>query len=228
MKPVIVVPLVALALAAGGAGAYLWLSSAGSTEEVVVQPTPTPTTAATAVPSLTPTAVPSPTPTPLPGGKAPDGCTSTEKAYVDPDGRFAFCYPSDMELVKVDTGEGIAPTVMHPLGQENRLVVNLVWTAQGRDGVVPNAPCIPSMPITKNERILDFDFSGTTVPACFQDHYDAQRPDVLRYRSIDFEVPAKGGGVVQVSVALGGPDFRRDATPLDQMAGRILDSAVIE
>ncbi len=48
MKPIILVPLIALALAGGSAGAYFWLSSEGSVEEAVIaQATPTPTPAAT-------------------------------------------------------------------------------------------------------------------------------------------------------------------------------------
>ena len=62
MKPVIIAPLVALALAAGGAGAYFWLTSGGSTEEVVRQPTPTPEASASATVEPAGTATPSPAP----------------------------------------------------------------------------------------------------------------------------------------------------------------------
>ncbi len=48
MKPIILVPLIALALAGSSAGGYFWLSSEGSVEEAVIaQATPTPTPAAT-------------------------------------------------------------------------------------------------------------------------------------------------------------------------------------
>ena len=43
MKPIILVPLVALVLVGGSAGAYLAVTSEGSVEEAVIaQPTPTP------------------------------------------------------------------------------------------------------------------------------------------------------------------------------------------
>ena len=55
MKPVFLVPLVALALAGGGAGAYFWVTSGGGTEEAAVaQPTPTPEPAPTATATPTP------------------------------------------------------------------------------------------------------------------------------------------------------------------------------
>jgi len=88
MKPVIIVPIVALALAAGGAGAYFWLTSGGSEQEVVAQPTPTATTA----PTVTPTAEPTPTPEPSPGVPA-DWLTYTDAVLG-----FSLRYPPDWHL----------------------------------------------------------------------------------------------------------------------------------
>jgi len=85
MKPVVIAPIVALALAAGGAGAYLWLTSGGSTEEIVAQPTPTPTSEpnGAAVPTATPT------PTAEPGSWA---------TYRDPELGFSFPLPPELTI----------------------------------------------------------------------------------------------------------------------------------
>ena len=220
MKPVVVAPLVALALAAGGAGAYLWLSSGGSEQEVVAQPTSTPT--ATTVPSLTPTAVPSPTPTPLPGGKAPEGCVADEKAYVDPDGRFAFCYPKDMEVTTADTKFGTAVNVTHPLGEDNRVTFSAGGT------IDPYQPCIIESPtIVKNERIEALSVDGETVQACFRDHYDQAQPDVLLYKSIDFMIKTEDGRPVIAVITYSGPDFERAGVPLKEVVMRMMGSAAI-
>jgi len=225
MKPLIIAPLVALALAAGSAGGYFWLTSGGGEEEVVVQTTATPT--GTAVASATPTA--SPSSTPLPGGKAPEGCASSEKAYVDPDARFAFCYPidMDMEVSTSGTGEGQAVTVMHPLWQDNRVVANWGWVFQGRVGLEPDAPCIPSPTIIKNRTIRELTIDSKVVKACFQDHYDRTRPEVLLYKTIQMEVPAKSGDVVQIEVASFGPSWIRNDIPSEELVTRILDSSVV-
>ena len=220
MKPIILVPLVALVLVGGSAGAYLAVTSEDSVEEATVAqptaaPTPTPTPAEGPLPTATPTAIPAPA---AEGGKAPDGCLAGELAYVDPDGRFAFCYAADMELVTVDTGEGIAPTVRHPVTDVNRVVVTFVWTAEGRVGVVPNAPCFENMPIVKNERIEEHVFAARNVQACFQDHYDPAQPEVLSYTSVDFEIAVSTGGVIQVSIAQTGPDWMRQGVPLPPAA----------
>ncbi len=116
MKPIILVPLIALALAGSSAGGYFWLSSEGSVEEAAVaQPTatpaptaePTPTPAPTETPTATPapteplggaggelgpaTVVPPPTPsTSLP--PAPEDWATFANTKIVP---FSFRYPSD-------------------------------------------------------------------------------------------------------------------------------------
>ena len=232
MKLIVLAPLVALALAGGSAGAYFWLSSEGRVEEATIaQATPTPAPAAEALPTATPTPTPALTPTPTPapeeGGKAPKGCLAGELAYVDPDGRFAFCYPTDMGLFTVDTGEGIAVTVMHPLGQENRVVVNFGLSAQLRS--ITGAPCIDSPLLIMNRRIEDFFIAGRTVQACFQDHFDvdeAGNPTAVVHKTIEMEVPV-ATGFVHVDAASTGPDFQRLGVPLQDIVLRILDSAAI-
>ncbi len=110
MKPIILVPLIALALAGGSAGGYFWLSSEGSVEEAAVaQPTatPTPTPAEEALPT------PTPAPTQPPGGGGGGGDLpatvvplTTPSAsvppipadwptFTDPSGRYTFRYPPD-------------------------------------------------------------------------------------------------------------------------------------
>ena len=90
MKPVVIAPIVALALAAGGAGAYLWLTSGGSTEEIVAQPTPTPTSEpnGAAVPTATPTPTAEPTAI-IPADWA---------TYRDPELGFSFSHPAGLEV----------------------------------------------------------------------------------------------------------------------------------
>jgi hypothetical protein len=218
MKPVVLVPLVALALAGGGVGAYFWLSSGGGVEEAVVaQPTATPT------PTPPPSAIqPSPTPTTAPGGMAPDGCLASELVYADPGGRFAFCYPADMELATVRGEEGIGATVQYPVNDTDRVVVTFGWEQS------PSyKPCIESPTIIKNARIENLLIAGKTVSACFQDHYDPSRPDVFLHTTIDFAVPAATGTPVLVLVAHTGPNSVRNGVPVAIIAMRILHSAVV-
>ncbi len=105
MKPIILVPLVALALVGGSAGAYLAVTSEGSVEEAVIaQATPTPAPAEEALPTPTPgsaespgggggggegTVVPILTPFPSPA-PVPESWPT----YTDPEGRFTVRYPS--------------------------------------------------------------------------------------------------------------------------------------
>ena len=91
MKPIILVPLVALVLAGGSAGAYLALTGEGSGEEAAVAeatPTATPAPTTMAEPTATPTAA-TPTPAATP---APADFTN----YVDPVLGFSLQYPSDL------------------------------------------------------------------------------------------------------------------------------------
>ena len=212
--PAAVVVLVAFALACGE-------------EEALPQTSDTPT----ASPSLaTATATPSPeaaatsSPAASPGGKAPDGCLSTERAYVDPAGRFAFCYPSDMELILTDSGHGPAPTVGHR-EETNRVTIVFVWQPDLRP-----EPCLPSYPLQEQNKVVrDFVLSNKTGKACYQDHYErdkAGNPTTLVKRSIDIQVPIASGNVY-VYVALTGPDWVRQGVAVDDIASRALDSAVI-
>ena len=113
MKPIILVPLIALALAGGSAGAYLALSSEGSVEEATVaQPTATPSPMPAAE-AETPTPTPAPTPgsAESPGGAgggeegtvvpiamplaSPQPVPDSWPTYTDPEGRITFRYPAD-------------------------------------------------------------------------------------------------------------------------------------
>jgi hypothetical protein len=241
IKPLLAVAGVALLGTATAAGVYA-VASSGGEEEIVQQvetatpnaspseapsvvPSPTPTFAATLSP--TPPSEPAATPaeTTAPPGKAPDGCVSGENAYVDSDGRFAFCYRSDMELATVKTADGIAPTVMHGLDEKNRVVVNLGWGPQHRN--ITGDPCVDYPPIEKNKRTEDFTISGRIVAACYVDHFDPLRPDVMDYKAIDMEVPTEGGGFVRVSIAYTGPDWTRGGVSVESIGERIVDSLVI-
>jgi hypothetical protein len=101
MKPIILVPLVALVLVGGSAGAYLAVTSEGSVEEAVIaQATPTPAPAAE---------TPTPTPTQVPGGAGGGGegtlvpiltpfpslppVPDDWPTYTEPQGFFSIRYP---------------------------------------------------------------------------------------------------------------------------------------
>lgn len=222
MKLIVAAPIVALALAGAGTGAYFLATSGGGEEEaVVVQPTPTaqPSPSATAVPTVTDTPAPQPTPE---AGKAPDGCLESEKAYVDPDGRFAFCYPGDMELATVDTdGDAAAAHVTYSTEQPNWVSVSF--------GIVvePYELCgFDSPTIVKKQRIAELIVSGQTVQACYKDHYDPSNPDSLLYKSIEFEMKM-GGKPLFVLAGYSGPDFQRGGVPLEEVVMRVLDSTLV-
>lgn len=196
-----------------------------ATEQATASPTPTPT------PALAVTPTPAATPA-TEGGQAPNECLTSERAYVDPDGRFAFCYPADMELVTVDTGEGIAPTVRHPITNVNQLEPNtasvtFVWQSQRHS--ITGDPCTDSPFLIQNRRIENFSIGGRSVDACLQDHYDrddAGNPTVLLYKTLEMEVPA-ASGFLEVYAAYTGPGFVRQGIALELIAGRILHSAII-
>jgi hypothetical protein len=216
-------PLVVLAgVGASAAGAAVYLSTR---EEPVEEVPPSPLVEATPTVTptdATPTSTPERTPTPLPGGKAPEGCVSSEKAYVDPDGRFAFCYPSDMQLTTVDPGDGTtAVTVQYPADENNTVSATIGWI---RD---PYSSCIDSMLVVKNRRMEDFSFAEETVKACFQDHYDPSRPDTLVQSTVDFRVFTADGRPVQVLAVYGGPEFDRQGVAVTEIAMRLLDSSVV-
>jgi len=133
VKPVLIATLVALALAAGGGGAYLWLSSGGSTEELVAQPSPTAAASPTSA---------SPTPTASPNGWA---------TYRDPELGFSFPYPE--HLTPRDESEpgdktGDAAAKVLTLRDESGvaglgLVVNPNATSRSlRDWIAEYDPCI--------------------------------------------------------------------------------------
>ncbi len=232
MKPIILVPLVALVLVGGSAGAYLAVTSEGSVEEAVIaQPTPTPEPAATSQETPSTLAAPAeesqlasaPTPVPAPAeeGKAPDGCSAGELAYVDPDSRFAFCYPADMEVAQADTGSGIAANVRDPADTKGEL--HIIFGLR----VEPYSLCgIDSDTIVRNEKIEPFVIDGNSVQACFKDHFDPVQPDVLLFKTIDFMVTTEGGRPVIVLVTHS-PSATRNAVPVQDIAARILHSAAI-
>lgn len=200
------------------------LAACGETEEVGFD------TATPGEPSNT--SVATPTASPDPGGptpaeaKAPDHCLGNEGAYVDPDSHFSFCYLNDMELLTTETNEGTAVTVRHPIDQDNRLVVT--WAkAERQVGVVVSTPCVDSPHVIKNRMLKPFEIADATVEACFQDHFDAQNPEVLLHKTIELEIPTKDGAAIQVHIALGGPDFQRNGTSLNDLAERLTTSAVI-
>jgi hypothetical protein len=141
-----------------------------------------------------------------------------EKAYVDPDGRFAFCYPGDMQLVTGETTNSIATSVTHNPNEKNRVFVSLYWAPEHRNAT--GDPCVEYAPIVKNRHTEDYTISGNVVVACYVDHFDPSQPDVMDYKTIEMEVPAGVGGYVQVSVAYTGPDWTRAGVSVDSIAQR--------
>src|SRR5437773_5860161 len=162
-------------------GAVVVTSSGGTEEAVQVQQSASPSTLPTLTPSPRPSAIPSPspatptpsasslTPTPASGGQAPGGCVSGELVYQDPAGRFAFCYPADMQL-GTDTGptsavHGIAAGVRYPLdGEADSLAVSLVW--QSTPSSIDGRPCTSGEFIVKEERGEPCVISGLSGQAC--------------------------------------------------------------
>lgn len=221
----LILPLVAL-LAVGGsaAGAAVYLVKSGETAgdalpPAVVQTSPEPS------PAVTTAEEPAPATSATKGGQAPDACLTGESAYVDPDGRFAFCYPAEMELVTVDTPQGLAATVQFPPVDDPRMV-----TVTATYGLVedPFQLCNDSPFVIGNERIEDLMVAGVTVQACFQEHFDRSQPPVLLFTTVEFIVPTKSGTPVQVLIGYGPPDRVRDGVSVRDIAFRTLQSAVVD
>jgi hypothetical protein len=210
-------------LSAAAAAAILFLGCGRTEEDSQNDLQALASSPAVTTPTPTPPPTDTPTPTPAPAAKsgtAPDGCLTSELAYVDPDGRFAFCYPSEMELKTADTGDGmVAANVAGPIDPAgNRVIV--IWGLR----VEPYELCgIDSPTVVKNQIIEDFTVAGMTVQACFKDHFDRTQPDVLLHKTIDFMGQTSGGQSVIVFVTFTGPNFATaEATSM-----RILDSGVL-
>ena len=215
--PKLLLPLVAL-LAVGGsaAGASVYLLTR---DETVVEVLPSPVVEASPTPDLTPAPAPSPTPTPAAtqvAGKAPDGCLSTELAYVDPAGRFAFCYPKDMEFSAPDTGfEGLKEADVGSVAQPSQELI--------RFGVIniPYRTCdLDLMTIARNITVDDLTVDSQTVKACHKDHYDRKQADAFLFHTIDFAVTTEDGRPVVVYVNYSGAEE-------EEVVKRVLYSTVI-
>lgn len=223
------------ALGAASAAA-IYVAGTGGEEEIVQSQATATSTFTEASPSTTPTGTsPSATPaetatpagTPLPGGKAPDGCTPGEKAYVDPDGRFAFCYLDDMHLTSDETSEGVGVLARRPEDSSDAtapggVLVQLYWSAQHHE--VTGDPCIESLSGEKNRRVADSTIAGIVVPTCFSDHSDPQQEDVLSYKRLSADVPVPSGGFLIVIVSYSATDPEGAEQPVDQIVLRILES----
>ena len=132
-----------------------------------------------------------------------------------------------MELVTVDDSSdltGLGANVRHPVGDADRVVANLTWV-QHKSSITGD-PCVDA-DFVKEQRVADFNLSGMTVPACFQDSYDPLQPDVLSRKAIRMEVAASEGGIVAILVVYGRPGFQRGAVPVDDIAMRLLNSIVV-
>jgi hypothetical protein len=227
--PKLFLPLIAalaVGSAAAGGGVYLATRDAG-VDEVSRPPsvldTPEPSATATAVETPTPTSTPERTPTPLPSGKAPNDCATSEKVSLDSKGRFAFCYPADMELVKSEGADGaVAVHVSYRADEPNWIDVSF-----GLD-VEPYDTCgFQEITLVKNQRTADIVVDGQQVVACFKDHYEYKSPDVLFFKSIEFQTTTEDGKPVIVRAAYSGPDFERDGVPSEEVVMRILGSSVV-
>ena len=226
--PKLLLPLVAL-LAIGGsaAGASVYLLTR---DETVVEVLPSPVAEASPTADLTPAAAPSPTPTPGAtevAGKAPDGCLSTELAYVDPGARFAFCYLKDAELTTVDgLDDGVylpAAHVFYPPRHNNIVTISfgiVIW---------PYEPCkIDSMDILKNERTEQISVDGQSVEACRKDRYAQKQPDKYVGTHVLFRLITDKGEPVLVEVSYIEPDPARAGMLIEnRVVSRVLDSTVI-
>ena len=221
--------LVAIGLTAVGMLAVACGDGASDTPTVLSSPTPstaTPTPAAEVVTS-------SPTATSAPG-KAPGGCLSGELAYVDPDGRFAFCYPSDMEFFTgVRRGINDAGVAVHGLGagglypvegDASLLSVGLNW--QIGQSSINGKPCTSGDFGIGEERIEPIVISGRTGLVCFQDRYHPDAPDVVWRINQRAEVPVDNGVYVVIDVTYA-PALGRAGIPAEQLAARFLESVVV-
>jgi len=224
--PKLLLPLVAL-LAVGGsaAGASVYLLTR---DETVVEVLPSPVVEASPTADLTPTPALSPTRTPTAtevAGKAPDGCLSSERAYSDPDGRFAFCYPGDGELTTAHNDlDGLtAANFFYPthINSDVRIAFGI--------GIWPYDPCgIDSMAVEKNIRIERIVVDGQTVDACFKDHYDHSEPAAFLFTSLVFRVETEDGRKVIAEVEYTSPDPALTGTLVkEEIANRLLDSTAV-
>jgi len=190
------------------------------------------TTSATSAPSDSPTSASLTTKSPTatsPAVVAPATCRANEKAYHDPAARFAFCYPSGMQ---VTTGEGaagsVAVTVMDPFDEPDRIVVAIGWEPQ-RHSVTGEA-CLDSEFLILNKVIRAESIAGQQVDVCYQDHYErdkADNPTELLYKTIEMEIPGQGG-FISVYASYFGPNFQRDGLASDDVIKRTIESLSLQ
>ena len=196
-------------------------AACGDAEEV------SPATQGTVTDAATPSSA-APLPTTPTVGKAPDGCLTGELAYSDPAGRFAFCYPNDMELVVVDSGQGPGPTVRHRESEKNRVSVTFGSWAAGKRSASGEI-CVDSPHLIQNRRHGQLVIGGAAVDACFQDLYERDKAgsaSYLLYRAVAVEIPV-ATGFMYIDSTYSGPEWQRAGTPVEQIMTRVLDSAVI-
>jgi hypothetical protein len=231
-KPVWAVAGLALLGAAGAAAFYV--AGTGGEEEIVQQQATATAPSAGATAQSTPDETAGSSATPLPGGQAPDECTSAEKAYVDPDARFAFCYPTDMSL-STDTGprsnvHGMAVSVFYQLeNYADPMYAGVVW--QSTQSSFDGKPCSSGEYDSRNEKVEPFVISGLTGEACFQDRYRPDAPDGLWRKNTRVEMPVAAdggaaGGYVIVDVTYT-PGSERGGQPAETIVRRFFDSVTI-
>jgi hypothetical protein len=191
---------------------------ADSSEEVL----PDGHSSQTPIASVQPTATPvPPAETPVNGGLAPDGCSSSELAYIDPDNRFAVCYRSDMNVrtVRDPTASGTSVTLQYPLTDLNRASVAIGW-----EQTPSYIPCVESLDVIKNQHMEKIVVSRMIIDACVEDHYDVSHPDVYLSTTIDFAIPRKGGDPILVEAGYTGENVTRSGLSARAVTNRILSS----
>jgi hypothetical protein len=152
---------------------------------------------------------------------------SGELVYQDPAGRFAFCYPNDMQL-STDAGPasdlyGIAVSVRYPKERDDDFLrAGLYWASSD----VTGKPCTSGEYHIRNERLEPYVISGITGTACLQDRYRQDAPDILWRRNTRVELPMENGGLVIVDITYA-PAFTSAGRAVDQLIARFLDSTLL-
>jgi hypothetical protein len=175
-------------------------AACGEAEEVI--PTDQPGTV-TDTPFASPTekATPSPATATPAAGRAPDGCIpGEEKAYEDPDGRFAFCYPASAAVDEASTSNGVAVNLRYVDGETDvGFIFGLDADPYSPCGVVRN-----DFLLTKEERLEITAVGLQSVNACYRDVYDLSGEQLV-YKAIDFSYQTESGSQVIVYAAYSEP-----------------------
>jgi hypothetical protein len=172
-------------------------------------------TATATLSTANPTATALRTATAAPAARSPEpsraDCQDGWLAYVDPDGRYSFCHPSNLTI-----------STTFVLGNRNVVLAGPNSAAGGAfpsigfesrpQASAPPLNCIgPSDPSPyATDRVTDVAIAGRSLPVCFTHAYRDEDKTDLGYAALYLEYPVSDGGVIAIVSVWHPPDVEAE------------------